>query len=85
MNHQQHHSNHHKQMVKDFRKRFYVSFILSLPVLVFSPMIQNFLGYSLEFFFQDYLLFALSSIIFIYGGQPFLKGFYSEIKKEGPA
>lgn len=84
MNHQQHHSNHHKQMVKDFRKRFYVSFILSLPVLVFSPMIQNFLGYSLEFFFQDYLLFALSSIIFIYGGQPFLKGFYSEIKKREP-
>ncbi|MEO6902662.1 MAG: copper-translocating P-type ATPase [Bacteroidia bacterium] len=76
--------DHHKMMIADFRKRFWVSVILSIPVLVLSPMIQGFLGFELSFQGSMYVLFALSSITFFYGGWPFLKGLKDELKKKAP-
>ncbi|CAN5162784.1 heavy metal translocating P-type ATPase [soil metagenome] len=76
--------DHHKMMIADFRKRFWVSVILSIPVLVLSPMIQGFLGFEWSFKGSIYVLFALSSITFFYGGWPFLKGLKSELKKKAP-
>ncbi|MBA5776017.1 copper-translocating P-type ATPase [Stappia sp. F7233] len=73
-------------MVADFRLRFWVSAVLSVPVLALSPMIQAFLGLdnALAFTGDTYVLFALSSIVFFYGGWPFLKGLFSELASLRP-
>ncbi len=76
--------DHHKMMIRDFRKRFWVSTIITIPILVFSPMIQEFFGYKWLLPGNSYFLFALSSIVYFWGGWPFLKGFWSEIKAKGP-
>jgi Cu2+-exporting ATPase len=76
--------DHHRMMIRDFHKRFWVSVVLTLPVLILSPMIQGFLRLQLRFPGDMYLLFFFSSIIYFYGGWPFLKGFYGELKNKSP-
>lgn len=78
--------SHHAHMVADFRKRFWICLILTIPILLFSPIIQKFLGFgeSLRFSGSLYLLLAFSSGVFIYGGWPFLKGLYSELSSKKP-
>ncbi|WP_432264720.1 copper-translocating P-type ATPase [Autumnicola patrickiae] len=76
--------DHHKMMIADFRKRFWVTLVLTIPILFFSPMIQEFFGYEFLLPGNPYILFALSSVVYFYGGWPFLKGFWSEIKKGAP-
>lgn len=78
------HQDHHKMMIEDFRKRFWISLIITLPVLLLSPMIQQWLGLNWQFRGSMYVLFGLSSIIFFYGGFPFLKGLVDELKKKSP-
>src|SRR5579863_6364979 len=80
------HHNHHGGMVADFKKRFLVSLILTLPILILSPMIQKLLGLShfLNFRADSYILFVLSSMIFFYGGWPFLKGIFVELSNGRP-
>lgn len=77
-----HHHDHHAHMVEDFRKRFWVSLILTIPILALSPMIQNFfgLGEVLRFPGHHFVLWAFSSVVFFYGGYPFLKGLVEELK-----
>jgi Cu2+-exporting ATPase len=76
----------HQHMVSDYRKRFFVSLIFTVPVLMLSPVIQKFLGLAelLRFRGDSYVLFALSSFVFFFGGYPFLKGLYSEIRSLRP-
>ena len=76
--------NHHKMMIEDFKKRFRVSLVLSIPVLALSPMIQEFFGFELILTGSNYVLFSLASTIFFYGGWPFLKGLKNELKKGAP-
>ncbi len=76
--------DHHRMMLKDYRLRFYISLFVSIPVLTLSPLIQKYLGFSLRFTADKYVLLALSSFVFFYGGWPFLKGIVSEIKKRQP-
>ncbi|MCM4158490.1 cadmium-translocating P-type ATPase [Antarcticibacterium flavum] len=76
--------DHHKMMIADFRKRFWVTLVLTIPILFFSQMIQDFFGYEFLLPGNSYVLFALSSVVYFYGGWPFLKGFWSEIKKGSP-
>lgn len=80
------HASHHAHMVADFRKRFWVSLALTLPILIFSPLIQRFFGLrdAIRFAGDMYVLFGLSSIVFFYGGWPFLKGLFVELKKKQP-
>lgn len=80
------HHSHHAMMIADFKKRFGISLFVSVPVLIFSPMIQHLLRIRdlLQFNGENYLLFVLSSFVFFYGGWPFLKGIYEEIKKLRP-
>jgi len=78
------HAGHHAHMIVDFRRRFWISLIVTIPILVLSPMIQNLLGYQLNLGFSNYLLFVLSTFIYFYGGWPFLKGLVSELKKKLP-
>lgn len=79
------HHDHHQMMVADFRKRFYVSLILMVPILLFTPMIQDWLGIDLHFKGDTTILFGLSTILFFYGGWPFLKGARDEAKAKSPA
>lgn len=78
------HMSHHAHMVADFRKRFWISLIATVPVLVLSPLIQSFFGYSLDFTGSMFVLFSLSSFVYFYGGWPFLKGLFKELKKKQP-
>ncbi|MFW9948598.1 MAG: copper-translocating P-type ATPase [Candidatus Thorarchaeota archaeon] len=77
-------SGHHKMMIKDFRLRFYVSLIITIPILLLSPTIQGWLGINLTFPGLEYVLLFMASFIFFYGGWPFLKGIVSELKKKIP-
>lgn len=76
--------NHHEMMITDFKKRFYVVFGLTIPIMLLSPMIQQFLGVNWQFTGSNYILFALSSVVFFYGGWPFLKGWVEEVKAKNP-
>jgi P-type Cu2+ transporter len=84
-NHSGHnHQDHHAHMIKDFRTRFWISLALSLPIVVLAPMIQGLLGYEFRFEGDRYVQFALSSLVFFYGGWPFFKGLKDEIKDRAP-
>ncbi|MDQ2658501.1 MAG: copper-translocating P-type ATPase [Bacteroidota bacterium] len=74
------HDNHAGHSLTDFRKRFVISTIVSIPVLSLSPMIQQWFGFQLTFPGDSYVLFLLSTFIFIYGGYPFLRGLYDEVR-----
>ncbi len=80
------HASHHEHMIADYRKRFWISLGISIPILLLSPLIQQFLGLgtALRFTGDLYLSFLLSSIVFFYGGFPFLKGMIDELKKKQP-
>ena len=74
--------DHHRMMIADFKKRFWVSLILTVPILLLAPMIRQWLGVEWGFPGDGYLLFVLSSIVYFYGGWPFIKGFFDEIKSK---
>ncbi|MFP8782900.1 heavy metal translocating P-type ATPase [Planococcus plakortidis] len=74
----------HEDMVEDFKKRFFISLILTIPILAISPMIQHFLSVDWRFDNDMYVLFALSTIVFFYGGWPFLVGGIAELKDKAP-
>ena len=76
--------DHHKMMITDFKKRFWLTLIITIPILFFSPMIQEFFGYDYLLPGNPYFLFALSSVVYFYGGLPFIKGFLSDMKKRSP-
>ena len=71
-------------MIQDFKKRFWISLILTAPILALSKMIQGFLGFELTIPFQGYIVFAIATGLFFYGGWPFLSGLYDELKKKQP-
>lgn len=83
-NHQHGHHDHHAMMIEDFKKRFWISLVLTVPILALSHMIQQLLGFELTFFGDQYVLFGLSTIVFFYGGWPFLKGLWDELKDKNP-
>ena len=82
--HDQHGHNGHGDMVEDFKKRFFISLILTIPILALSPMIQHFIGVDWRFDNDMYILFALSTVVFFYGGWPFLTGGIAELKERNP-
>ncbi len=89
-NHESHHQNngghhhHHRHMIEDFKKRFFISTALSIPVLLFSRMIQELLGFEIKFPGMELVAALLSTVIFLYGGWPFLKGLNQELAKGRP-
>ncbi len=75
------HAGHH---TADFLKRFWISLALTIPVLLLSKMVQHWAGFDLSFPGDQYILFALGTIIFFYGGWPFLTGLVNELKHRNP-
>ena len=84
--HQVHgHGEHAGHSTAMFRERFWWSLILSIPVVIFSPMVAHLLGYPLPAFpGSTWIPPVLDTIIFVYGGTPFLKGGWKEVKSRQP-
>ncbi len=76
--------DHHAMMIDDFKKRFYVVLILTIPIMLLSTMIQHWLNIHIAFKGSSFILLFLSSIVFFYGGWPFLKGWWNEMKSWNP-
>lgn len=74
----------HEGMIGDFKKRFLVSLILTVPILLLSKMIQEWSGINISFPYDDVVLLLLSTIVYFYGGWPFLKGSLDEMKQKNP-
>ncbi len=79
-------SDHHAMMIAGYRRRFAVCLVLTLPVLALSPSVQGFLGIDDRIGFpgDQYVLLGLSSIVYLYGGWPFLTGFVDETRGRTP-
>lgn len=71
-------------MIADFLRRFWVSLALTVPVVFISPMFQHAVGYSFDFPGRNWVSFALGTIIFVYGGKPFLTGLVDELRRRSP-
>ncbi len=79
------HGDHHTHMLEDFRRRFIVSLILTFPVLLLSPpTIQDFFNFEISFPGADFIVFLISSVVYFYGGYPFLKGIKQELAEKSP-
>ncbi|WP_251129830.1 heavy metal translocating P-type ATPase [Exiguobacterium sp. CH10] len=83
--HDSHHGGHgHEHMIEDFKRRFFVSLGLMIPILLLSDMIQEWLRFELDFPFEKTILFVLATIVYVYGGWPFLKGSMEELRDRSP-
>lgn len=76
----------HPSMVAAFRTRFWVCLILTLPVLLLSPNVRGLFGArdALAFSGDKYVVFGLCTVLFFYGGWPFLKGLTGELRRREP-
>ena len=73
-----------QRMATDFRNRFIVSIILTIPILALSPLVQQAFGFVLQFNGDSIVLFLLSSAVFFYGGWPFYSGLIKELNRRQP-
>lgn len=80
------HKKHHAHMVADFKRRFWVSLCLSVPIVLLSPLIQRLLGVQERWIFpgDHFIQFGFSTAVFVYGGWPFIKGLYGELQDRSP-
>jgi Cu2+-exporting ATPase len=80
------HHEHHEHMVQDFKKRFWITLILTAPILALSPTLHSLFGLKglADFTGRYLILFGLGTAIFVYGGWPFLTGLVNELKKKQP-
>ena len=84
-NEHQEHDKHAGHSVAMFKDKFWLSFILTIPVLAYSEMIQHWLNFTPPAFpGSQYVPFVLSTIIFFYGGTVFIKGAWNELKAKLP-
>jgi Cu2+-exporting ATPase len=85
-NHEGMHHGDHSAMVRYFQIRFWVCLAFTIPILFLSPIIQEFAGLPgiIAFKGDEFVVFALSSIIYFYGGWPFLKGLKDEVAQKQP-
>lgn len=76
--------DHHAHMVTDFRNKFFIILVFTIPIVLLSPMIQNFIGVDWQFTGDSYIVAALATFVYFYGGWPFIKGAYDELKNKEP-
>jgi Cu2+-exporting ATPase len=84
--HEQHHG-HDKHAGHDpemFRRKFWLSLLLTVPVVFTSEMVMDWFGYSLEFPGIEWVGPVLGSVVFLYGGWPFLVGAVRELRDRAP-
>jgi len=79
-------SGHHQHMVADFRHRFFISLVITVPILLLSPMVKELFGIPgfMTFTGDQYALWAVASGLYVYGGHPFLKGLVKDTRSRQP-
>ncbi|MGX7139402.1 heavy metal translocating P-type ATPase [Enterococcus silesiacus] len=75
----------HSMHMGNFKKKFWLSLILAIPIIFLSPMMGVDLPFQFTFPGSDWLVLILASILFFYGGEPFLSGAKMELKQKSPA
>ena len=75
------HAGHH---VEQFRRRFWWSLLLTIPIVVTSRMVMDWFGYDLDFYGIEWLGPVLGSVVFVWGGWPFLEGGWREVNARRP-
>ena len=81
------HAGHNKHAGHDpemFRRRFWISLILTVPLVVTSHMVMDWFGYTLDFPGIEWVGPVLGSIVFLWAGWPFLQGGVREIRDRQP-
>lgn len=80
------HGSHHAHMAADFRRRLWISLGLTVPLLVLSPMLRDLVGLPEDALFEGerFVRFGLASLVFFYGGWPFLTGLVDESRNRNP-
>src|SRR5215216_1803229 len=79
------HDKHAGHSVEMFRSRFWITFLLSIPVVLYSPMVQEWLRFSMPTFPGSELVSpVLGTVVFLYGGSVFLKGGWDELRTRTP-
>lgn len=80
--HSAHGGHDHGAMIADYRQRFWVTLVATVPILALAPMIQGWLGIgeALDFPGDSYVLAGLSTLVYFYGGWPFLTGLWTEVR-----
>jgi Cu2+-exporting ATPase len=68
----------------EFKRKFFTSAALTIPILLLSEMIQEWFGFTLAIPYQKMVLFLLSLIVYLYGGTPFLRGLAQELRNRQP-
>jgi P-type Cu2+ transporter len=79
-----HEASGHTMNTEMFKKRFVICLAFTIPVLLLSQAIQIWFHYTLTIPYQNYFLLILATIIYAYGGWPFLKGLTQELRKLQP-
>ncbi|MGO3779664.1 MAG: heavy metal translocating P-type ATPase [Enterococcus viikkiensis] len=94
MNHEMHgHEDHemdhsgmdHSMHMGNFKQKFWLSLILAIPIIVLSPMMGMQLPFQFTFPGSEWVVLVLATILFVYGGQPFLSGAKMELQMKSPA
>ena len=78
------HVSHHAHMLADFQRRFWISCVVTVPIVILSPMVQEAFGFRVAFPGDRWVLWGLSSFVYFYGGWPFLKGLANELRDRLP-
>lgn len=87
--HEDHEMDHggmdHSMHMGNFKQKFWLSLILAIPIIVLSPMMGMQLPFQFTFPGSEWVVLVLATILFIYGGQPFLSGAKMELQMKSPA
>ncbi|UIK46986.1 heavy metal translocating P-type ATPase [Staphylococcus pettenkoferi] len=83
-NHASHHHSGHAHHHGNFKVKFFVSLIFAIPIILLSPMMGVNLPFQFTFPGSEWVVLILSTILFFYGGKPFLSGGKDEIATKKP-
>lgn len=74
----------HSMHMGNFKQKFWLSLILAIPIILMSPMMGIDLPFQFTFTGSNWVVMILATILFIYGGEPFLSGAKMELKMKSP-
>ncbi|WP_186312889.1 heavy metal translocating P-type ATPase [Staphylococcus pettenkoferi] len=83
-NHDSHHHSGHAHHHGNFKVKFFVSLIFGIPIILLSPLMGVNLPFQFTFPGSEWVVLILSTILFFYGGKPFLSGGKDEIAEKKP-
>ena len=75
----------HSMHMGNFKQKFWLSLILAIPIILFSPMMGMEFPFQITFPGSEWVVLVLATILFVYGGQPFLSGAKMELQQKSPA